>query len=203
MSILLIRHGETASNAGRVVQTPDIPLNERGIEQARRLAARVRELGIERLISSDHTRAAMTSAEIELATGVRTQWDEGLRERDFGDIRGRPYADIGVDIFARDYAPPGGETWTQFNARVDAAWDRIAALAASCEGNLAVVTHGFFCRSLVERRLELSSDLPPVSAFHNTALTVIGATPPWIVERINCCAHLEGADQPLQRGMRV
>ena len=31
MQIFLIRHGETAANAARIVQTPDTPLSERGI----------------------------------------------------------------------------------------------------------------------------------------------------------------------------
>ncbi len=35
--ILLIRHGETPSNAGRIVQTPDTPLSSRGFQQARLL----------------------------------------------------------------------------------------------------------------------------------------------------------------------
>ena len=32
-AILLVRHGETAGNAARVVQRPEVPLNERGIRQ--------------------------------------------------------------------------------------------------------------------------------------------------------------------------
>ena len=36
--ILIIRHGESVSNAARVVQLPDVPLSEQGQEQARRLA---------------------------------------------------------------------------------------------------------------------------------------------------------------------
>ena len=33
MSILLARHGETPSNAARVLQLPDTPLSERGLAQ--------------------------------------------------------------------------------------------------------------------------------------------------------------------------
>ena len=38
MAIYLVRHGETASNAARVVQTPEVPLSPRGEDQARRLS---------------------------------------------------------------------------------------------------------------------------------------------------------------------
>ena len=40
MNVYLVRHGETDLNARRVLQPPATPLSERGLEQARRLAAR-------------------------------------------------------------------------------------------------------------------------------------------------------------------
>ena len=53
--ILLIRHGETPGNAARVVQTPDTPLSERGLEQARRLAVRLAGVRLGRILSSEFT----------------------------------------------------------------------------------------------------------------------------------------------------
>ena len=41
MTILLVRHGETDGNASRVLQRADVPLNERGMRQAERLARRL------------------------------------------------------------------------------------------------------------------------------------------------------------------
>jgi broad specificity phosphatase PhoE len=46
MPILLIRHGETDSNAARIVQTPDVPLSARGVAQAERLARRLAGAGV-------------------------------------------------------------------------------------------------------------------------------------------------------------
>ena len=203
MAILLIRHGETAANARRVVQRPDVPLNERGLAQARRLGARLADMGVGELISSDHERASMTAREIQLATGARLSWDEGLRERSFGDLRGRAYADIDADIFAPTYSPPNGETWAEFDARVDATWDRLAPLAQVESGHLGLVTHGLFCRSLVSRRLDLSRGFTPVLAFANTSLTVIAADPPWVVERLNCSEHLSDEGAPSIGGLRA
>jgi broad specificity phosphatase PhoE len=34
MTILIARHGETDGNAARILQRPDVPLNERGMRQA-------------------------------------------------------------------------------------------------------------------------------------------------------------------------
>jgi len=203
MAIFLIRHGETASNATRRVQTPDIPLNERGLEQARLLAGRLERLGVSRVVSSDHTRAAMTASAIAERAGVELEWDEGLRERNFGALRGQTYAEIGHDLFHRDFHPPEGESWASFDARVDATWERVARTSAELPGNTAVITHGLFCRSLVDRRLDLSQGWEPVAAFGNTSLTIVGAAPPWVVELLNCCEHLaEGAAAP-SAGLRV
>jgi len=40
MTILVVRHGETDGNAARILQRPDVPLNERGLRQAEQLAQR-------------------------------------------------------------------------------------------------------------------------------------------------------------------
>ena len=60
-----------------------------------------------------------------------------LRERNFGDIRGTSYADLGFDMFAPDYAPPNGETWEVFHARVDRAWEVVRAAVGPDAGHLA------------------------------------------------------------------
>jgi broad specificity phosphatase PhoE len=61
MTILLIRHGETGGNAARVVQRPEVPLNERGIQQATQLAERLFAHGFAHVLCSDLVRARMTA----------------------------------------------------------------------------------------------------------------------------------------------
>lgn len=196
MSIFLVRHAETPWNAARIVQLPEIALSERGLAQAERLAARLAALGIARILSSDLTRARMTADRIQASTGAPLESEPLLRERDFGDIRGTPYADLAVDIFGPDFVPPRGESWARFHVRVDLAWEQVTRVASATAGNLVVVTHGLVCRSLAERRLERGGAAPPL-AWANTSLTEIDATPPWRVRRMNCTAHLEGAaDDP-------
>ena len=99
--------------------------------------------------------------------------DPGLCERNFGDLRGTPYSELTEDIFAPGYAPPGGERWSDFDARVDAVWDRVTARARLVHGNLAVVTHGLVCRSLAARKLELPDSVPEPQRWGNTALTIV------------------------------
>jgi broad specificity phosphatase PhoE len=190
MLIFLIRHAETDSNAALVVQTAETPLSDRGHAQAERLARRLATEGVASILSSDLARAAMTAERVQAATGAALAFDPLLQERNFGAIRGMPYAEVGADIFAPGYAPPGGESWEAFHARVDRAWGRIREVAAAVEGNLAVVTHGLVCYSLVLRHVgQPRADAPPLR-FGNTAVTVVDGEPPWGVSLLNCTAHL-------------
>ena len=199
VSIFVIRHGETDLNAARVVQLPGTPLSARGVAQADRVARRFAQAGIGRILSSDLTRADMTATHIATATGVPVEHDSLLRERDFGAIRGIPYADLGYDIFAPDYVPPEGESWDEFRTRVAAAWERVVRSAAATPGHLAVVTHGLVCHVILERHVHCAEPAP--ASWPNTSVTEIDAAAPWTVRVLNCIAHLDaGRDEPFPAG---
>ena len=192
--ILLIRHGETAGNAARVVQKPDIPLSPRGEAQADALARRLAGDGITQIFSSDLERAAATARRLRATTGAPIAFDPLLQERNFGDVRGTPYDQLGFDLFEPDYAPPNGETWEMFHARVDQAWERIQAMAASTAGTLAVVTHGLVCRSIAARHVRLADGMLVPEKWENTSVTIVDAQTPWRVSMLNDIAHLENPE---------
>jgi probable phosphoglycerate mutase len=189
--LFLIRHGETVGNAARIIQRPDNPLSPRGVVQAERLARRLAAEGVARILSSDLARAAATAEHLRKATGAPLDVEPLLQERNFGDLRGTSYAELALDPFAPDYAPPNGETWPVFHARVDRAWARVQELAAATAGSLAVVTHGLVCRSLVGRHLALADGQTTPESWGNTALTIVEGPAPWRVRLLNCVAHLE------------
>ena len=189
--IVLVRHGETHGNAARILQRPEIPLSSRGTLQAQRLAARLAKLPIGRILASDLARARMTAESVAAATGAPLELDALLQERNFGDLRGTPYADLAEDPFAPGYLPPGGESWEQLHQRADLAWERVVALARRTEGHLVVVTHGLVCHSLVSRRFELAPGVVAPAGFANTSVTLIGPEAPWRVSLANCIAHLD------------
>ncbi|HEV2056365.1 MAG TPA: histidine phosphatase family protein [Methylomirabilota bacterium] len=191
MAIFLIRHGETLGNASRTVQLPDNPLSPRGVAQAERLARRLEAEGIAAILSSDFARAATTAEHLQRVTGAPISYDPLLQERSFGDLRGTPYAELGFDMFAPDYAPPNGETWEVFHARVDRAWALVQEAATATGGHLAVVTHGLVCRSLAARHLILPEGQEVPVRWENTALTVVDHPAPWRVRLLNCIAHLD------------
>ncbi len=194
MALLLIRHGETDLNASRVVQFPDTPLGATGLAQAAKLGRRLAAHSLEMVICSDYLRARSTAECVARAAGVDLEERADWRERHFGELRGRSYDTLGdLDILARDYDPPGGETWAEFDARVDRAWQALLEQTAGLAGDVAVVTHGLVLRSLLERRLD-TTRYPDVAGMvvGNTSVTTVEPAAPWRVRTLACVAHLDG-----------
>lgn len=192
MTLLLIRHGETELNAGRVVQFPDTPLGANGIAQALRLGRHLSTRNIGMVLSSDYRRARMTAACVVAHCGAPMVEHASLRERNFGDFRGSAYADHGMDIMAPDVIPPNGEGWAAFHARVDEAWKLIQDYVAKVDGDLVVVTHGLVLRSLFERKLDLGAvALTPDLVVHNTSVTLVDRGAPWRLRELASIAHLD------------
>lgn len=209
MAILLIRHGETAGNRDRIIQVPETPLSDRGLDQAARLGRRLAQEPIAEIWTSHLRRAHQTALAVERANGAPLAIHPDLEERNFGKLRGTPYAELDFDPFVPDYDPPGGEGWTAFHERVDRTWEKIERhwfdqISGRGENvHFAVVSHGLFLRSLLERRLLSPEQLDRYGdgegkvTIANTALTIVAPaakTPsgaPHRVELIACVAHLE------------
>ncbi len=188
--ILLVRHGETPFNAARVVQPPETPLSERGIEQARRVALRVAQLGAALIVSSDLVRARTTAEIIAHESGAPLELDALLQERNFGDLRGRAYVELDADIFAPSYLPPGGESGAQLDARAALAFAMVLRKLEGLRGNLVIVSHGLLCASLVRGHVTLAGGVEAPAHFTNASLTTIERIAPFRVVLLNDAAHL-------------
>jgi probable phosphoglycerate mutase len=186
MAILLVRHGETVGNATRVVQRPDAALTERGLRQAARLAERLFAHGFAHVLCSDLLRARMTAEPLR-ARGAVIEETPLLQERDFGDLRGTPYAELTEDLFARSYVPPNGESVDVFHRRVARAFALVVERCRGVAGSLVVVTHGLVCNAILENHAPAAA-LPEF--FHNTGVTVLDPAPPHTVRLVNCTRHL-------------
>ncbi len=195
MNVLLLRHGETALNASRVVQPAATPLNERGRVQAQAVATRLARLRPAALLASDLARARETAQAISLATGLPIDTSELLQERNFGDWRGRPYDALGLDPLDERLTPPGGESALQFAGRVGQAFAVILDRLARCEGDLVVVSHGLLIRTLLQNHLSLPAGQAVPERLENTSVTIVEGDSPFRVLRLNCVDHLTGADQ--------
>jgi 2,3-bisphosphoglycerate-dependent phosphoglycerate mutase len=190
MAILLVRHGETDGNAARILQRADMPLNERGMRQAEGLAQRLSAHGFVHILCSDLLRARMTAAPLAAQPGVTIEESPLLQERNFGDLRGKPYGELPEDPFATDFVPPNGEDWPGFHARVAQAFALIVRRRRAVNGTLVVITHGLVCRALVERHARVPEGVSIPQRFDNTSVTALHEDSPHAVSVINCTAHL-------------
>jgi probable phosphoglycerate mutase len=190
MTILIVRHGETDGNALRILQRAEVPLNERGRRQAAQLARRLCAEGFVHILCSDLPRARMTAAPLAVGSGISIEESPLLQERNFGDLRGLSYAALNENPFAPDLAPPNGEDWPTFHARVAEAFAFIVDRRRSVKGTIVVVTHGLVCRALVERHALLPDGAIAPERFDNTGVTILHEDAPHAISLMNCTRHL-------------
>jgi probable phosphoglycerate mutase len=201
MRLLLARHGETPWNAeGRYQGQEDIALSATGEAQARALGERLRDVRIDRAVSSPLARARRT-AELALgeARAPMLSTDAGFMEIAHGEWEGL----LAAEIRERDperarawrEAPhevlmPGGESLQHV---LDRAWP---ALERACAGlgdddTLLVVAHDAVNRVLLCRVLGLP--LPRLWGFRQapTTLNLLEGPSPdrFEVVRLNDCTH--------------
>ena len=191
MSILLIRHGETALNVARVLQPADTPLSARGVAQAEALAQRLASMRVTAIVSSDLPRALATARAIAVTTGAPLETSMLLRERSFGDWRGQAYDGMAVNPLTMLEAPPGGESAAAFAGRVALAFEHIVRRRAALGGPLAVVTHGLVIRALLASHASMAGSAEVPAHLGNTSLSVVDALPPYRVTLLNCTRHLD------------
>ncbi|MDF3298607.1 histidine phosphatase family protein [Streptomyces tropicalis] len=160
--LFLVRHGETEwSRTGRHTGRTDVPLTERGREEARGLAPLIRSHRIGAAFVSPSQRARETA---ELIGVPDARIDADLREWDYGGYEGVTTVEIqrtrpGWFLFA-DGVTPGppdhpGETPEQVGERADRMLAKVDAAFAETEGVVLLVAHGHLLRVLTARRLGL------------------------------------------------
>lgn len=190
MTLLLIRHGETALNATRTLQPADTPLSPRGLAQARALATRVATMNVRGILASDLPRALSTAEAVATATGLPIEISELLQERNFGRWRGQPQGNFGFDPLTHAGAPPGGESQTQFAQRVARAWAHVVHTRSALDGLLIVVTHGLVLREMFRSHLTLPPGMPAPTHLGNTGMSLVELELPHAVTLIDCTRHL-------------
>jgi len=152
--IYLARHGETAwSLSGQHTGLTDLPLTERGEQNARQLGKRLAGLKFAKVFSSPLQRAHTTC---KLAGfGDQAVIDPQLVEWNYGDYEGRRTPDIHIDrpgwLVFRDGCP-GGESPDQVASRADQIIQRVRAV----NDDVLIFSSGHFLRMLAARWLGLA-----------------------------------------------
>jgi len=85
----IVRHGETDGNVKRIQQGHmDFPLNENGVQQAKKRAQDLKKIHFDHAYSSDLIRAHKTAAIIALEHDLVVTTTQALRERNYGKFEG-------------------------------------------------------------------------------------------------------------------
>jgi probable phosphoglycerate mutase len=179
--LVLIRHGETAMNRELRFQGHlNVGLNEIGLEQARRLAARLAGEQADAVYASDLLRAQQTAQPIAGGLSLQPVPESGLREQHFGRVEGMRVEDIQRDLpeawagwlrFDEDFAMPEGESTRTFHGRVMEAVQRV--VAAHPEQTVVVVTHGGVLDMIYRTARSLGLNGPRQSEIPNAGLNRI------------------------------
>ncbi|WP_405905661.1 histidine phosphatase family protein [Streptomyces sp. NBC_00828] len=158
--LLLVRHGETEwSVSGQHTSWTDLPLTQRGEEQAKSLAPLFADRTFALALTSPLGRATRTA---ELAGLYGAVPEPDLHEWDYGAYEGITTVEIHrtrPDWYLwDDGVPPGpsghpGESPTAVGQRADRVLSHIDTALA--DGDVVLVAHAHFLRVLAARRLGL------------------------------------------------
>lgn len=201
MRLFLVRHGETESNRlNLALGRDDVPLNERGLWQAERVAQALAREPLAAVYSSPLRRTLDTARAVAGPHGLAVQIEERLVEMDIGEADGLTLAEVGsrypglLEAWASEEGPtramPGGERLVDVQER---AWPAVQDLAAR-HGNEAVaaVTHNFVILSVLIRVLGM--ELAQFRRLRHSvgAVSVVDFLPARVtLVRLNDTCHLE------------
>jgi len=196
--ILLLRHGtndyvKAHRLAGR---TPGVHLNEEGAAQAAALAERLASLPIAAVYSSPLERARETAATAAARLGLPVQLLDGVMETGCGDWTGQLLDDLSKSDLWRQvqgcpslFRFPGGESFTEIQARVVAALDFVRL--AHPGQTIAVFSHADPIKLAVAFYLGTPLDLFQRIDVAPASITELVFEPcrPRLA-RLNDCAHI-------------
>lgn len=162
MRLILVRHGQTSSNVGGLLDTdaPGADLTDLGREQAAALPQVLGGERIEAIYASTLVRTQQTAAPLSTTSGLDVEIRDGLREVRAGDLEMRADA-VAVRTYLEvilgwsdgklDVRMPGAESGAEVFARYD---EVIAEVAGSGVGTAVVFSHGAVIRSWTAARAD-------------------------------------------------
>jgi broad specificity phosphatase PhoE len=204
LTVYLIRHGETLWNReGRCQGVTDVPLTEKGIEQAHAIAHTLANKPLRLVLSSSLQRGKDTAAIIARPHGLQVETRDELQEWNQGKLEGLTGAELlsqHQTYFERwrrnpaTEAPPEGEALATLQSRAWPVIDKLRDLAL--DGPVAVVSHSMTLSTILCAALGL--DLANV---HRLKLDVasrstitfapLGLFSTWVVTSLNDRSHLK------------
>ncbi|PIY89970.1 MAG: fructose-2,6-bisphosphatase [Nitrosopumilales archaeon CG_4_10_14_0_8_um_filter_34_8] len=169
-SVIFLRHGQAKNNIERILtgRTPNIPLTEKGIEQAKNTAKFLEQMNIAAIYSSPIERAKHTAEIVAQHNSLDVTIDDRLIELDMGKFTGVPYDDIFTshgNVFMKFYngeleiAHNGVETFAEVKKRILSIVDHV--VEKHPDQNVVLVTH----MDPIKAMLSTVVDLTPTNLF--------------------------------------
>ncbi|HEX7503182.1 MAG TPA: histidine phosphatase family protein [Acidobacteriota bacterium] len=202
--ILLVRHGTTAYNEtdhlqGRI----DNPLNEKGRDEAERLAARLKDEPIDAFFSSPLRRALETASIINRHHDRPLTVVEEFSEIDLGDWEGQNYTLVREQfpvvhqrwISDPDFPAPGGESFSDVCARARSGLEKALQ---NRQQNILIAGHASVNRAILANIMELTPAQARAFRTGNAALSRLmlmeNEQRRWaVVDFWNSTSHLESS----------
>jgi len=203
MYLYLIRHGETQWNILKRTQgITDVGLTERGKEQARLLAEKLKNRKIQKLLCSDLKRAYDTAAIIGKSLGIEPIQTPLLREVCFGDWEGHTIEEI-QDRFPGElehwysdtsFFPQNGESIDFVRRRVRSFIEQYLDHEIRSLEGLMVVSHAVICKILLTELLDLPIYFMRRFKMSNASINILKLEPhrEASVILMNDTCHLDG-----------
>jgi broad specificity phosphatase PhoE len=141
--LILLRHGQTASNAaGLLLGRGDPPLTDLGRHQAEALAKIEGVMGATRVVASPLVRARQTAELLGPAVTIDDRWIE----IDYGVYEGTRLGDVPSEVWTNwradpSWTPEGGESLTDLGRRVRSACEELLASGEANDADIVVVSH--------------------------------------------------------------
>ena len=191
--IFIVRHGESIANKQGIHQGHmDSPLTELGLEQAKKLAKRLKDEKFDLVYSSDLSRAYNTAKEIMKYHDNEIIIDELLREINKGEWTGKLKEELNLDLLKGKYFKkkfPNGESIIDF-------WNRLRKFLDLREKdfvdkNVLIVCHGGTKRALLRNLLNLEKEKIKEIVVPNTSITILNNNNgKYSLELLGCNKHL-------------
>lgn len=190
-TVILVRHGRSSANTSGVLagRSGGVSLDETGVAQAERAAARLAAVPLAAVVTSPLERCRQTARRVLDAQpqGLRLRTERGIQECDYGDWTGRTIKELTkeklwatVQQQPSAAAFPGGESLSAMMARSVAAVRRLDAEVAADRGDDAVwvaVSHGDIIKAVLADALGLHLDLFQRLHVDPASLSIIRYTP--------------------------
>lgn len=182
LTVYLIRHGQTGYNAEHRIQgQSDTLLDDLGIAQAMAVAKRLKDAPIDRIISSDLSRASTTAKTIlKLHPDATYEEDIRWRENSYGALEHRDKPQVAAYLLkTKTTLADHMEDQEHFAARLSDAWDAMLKtelpLLQQTNRTVVITSHGGgiseLCRGYLSDHLLYDNTKVVLGRIGNTAVT--------------------------------